>query len=108
MFDLGQGHVVELIHLPGHTAGQSGFLDHKSGCFFIGDVTSAFGDNKEYPQFCTINSLRDAIQDFMPRIEEVSGLFPGHGTIDLHPKHFNILWIPPIVLLHIRIGMIQK
>lgn len=28
LFDLGQGHVVELIHLPGHTAGQSGFLDH--------------------------------------------------------------------------------
>ena len=22
----------------------------------------------------------------MPRIEEVSGLFPGHGTVDLHPK----------------------
>ena len=22
----------------------------------------------------------------MPRLEEVSGVFPGHGTIDLHPK----------------------
>ena len=31
-------------------------------------------------------SLRDALQDFMPRLEEVSGVFPGHGTIDLHPK----------------------
>lgn len=88
LFDLGQGYIVELIHLPGHTAGQSGFLDHQNGCFFIGDVTSAFGgDEKElYPEFCTINSLRDALKDFMPRIEEVSGVFPGHGTIDLHPK----------------------
>ena len=81
-------HHVELIHLPGHTPGQSGYLDHQTGCFFIGDVTSAFGSEAwdVYPEFCTINALRDALQDFMPRLEEVSGVFPGHGTIDLHPK----------------------
>lgn len=87
-FDLGDGYIVELIHLPGHTPGQSGYLDHQTGCFFIGDVTSAFGGEAwdVYPEFCTINALRDALQDFMPRLEEVSGVFPGHGTIDLHPK----------------------
>ena len=87
-FDLGDGYIVELIHLPGHTPGQSGYLDHQTGCFFIGDVTSAFGSEAwdVYPEFCTINALRDALQDFMPRLEEVSGVFPGHGTIDLHPK----------------------
>ena len=64
---------------------------------------------REYPQFCTINSLRDAIQDFMPRIEEVSGLFPGHGTIDLHPKTLQIYYgYRKSYYLLIQIGMIQK
>ena len=57
-FDLGDGYIVELIHLPGHTPGQSGYLDHQTGCFFIGDVTSAFGGEAwdVYPEFCTINA----------------------------------------------------
>ena len=29
-FDLGDGYIVELIHLPGHTPGQSGYLDHQT------------------------------------------------------------------------------
>ena len=58
-FDLGDGYIVELIHLPGHTPGQSGYLDHQTGCFFIGDVTSAFGGEAwdVYQEFCTINAL---------------------------------------------------
>ncbi|MCF0111947.1 MAG: MBL fold metallo-hydrolase [Erysipelotrichaceae bacterium] len=85
-FDLGKGYTVEVVHLPGHTAGQCGFLDNQTGCFFIGDVTSAFGPtaNPEYGYYCTVNSLRDALVRFQPRFSEVSGVFPGHGTIDLH------------------------
>ena len=52
VFDLGGGYEVELVHLSGHTAGQLGFLDKQTGCFFIGDSTSALLDEGErYPQF---------------------------------------------------------
>jgi glyoxylase-like metal-dependent hydrolase (beta-lactamase superfamily II) len=34
-FDLGQGYEVELVHLPGHSAGMSGFIDHCNVCFVI-------------------------------------------------------------------------
>ena len=27
----------KLVHLSGHTAGQSGFFDRQTGCFFIGE-----------------------------------------------------------------------
>ena len=87
VFDLGGGYEVELVHLSGHTAGQSGFLDKQTGCFFIGDSTSALLDEGErYPQFCTIRSMRDCLVAAIERHgEEVSGLYPGHGTFDLHP-----------------------
>ncbi|MBQ4253580.1 MAG: MBL fold metallo-hydrolase, partial [Erysipelotrichaceae bacterium] len=41
VFDLGEGYGVELLHLSGHTAGQSAFFDRQTGCMFIGDTTSA-------------------------------------------------------------------
>lgn len=86
VFDLGEGYEVEVVHLPGHTAGQSGFFDHQTGCMFIGDTTSAFGPTyePEHGEFCTINALRDALVRFQPRFGQVSGVFPGHGTFDLH------------------------
>lgn len=84
IFDLGQGYKVELVHLPGHTPGQSAYFDHQNGCLFIGDVTSAWGEDDDHPEMCTINALRDALLRFQPRFEKVSGIFPGHGTIDLH------------------------
>ena len=87
MFDLGEGYKVELLHLSGHTAGQSGFLDKQTGCFFIGDSTSALLDEGErYPEFCTIRSMRDRLRAVLEAHgEELSGIYPGHGTFDLHP-----------------------
>ena len=43
-FDLGGGQRVEVVHLPGHTRGHSGFLIEPDGVFFVADVDlSAFG-----------------------------------------------------------------
>ena len=87
IFELGN-HKVELIHLSGHTAGQSAFYDHNNHCLFIGDTTSAFGGSpaERYPQFCTVNSFRDKLQKLIERYgDQISGVFPGHGALDLHP-----------------------
>ncbi len=88
IFDLGEGYEIELIHLSGHTAGQSAFYDHQSKCLFIGDTTSAWGGDagERYPQFCTVNSFRDRVQSLLERYgDEISGVYPGHGVLDLHP-----------------------
>ncbi len=37
-YDLGDGVVVEVVHLAGHTRGHSGFLVDKEGVFFCADV----------------------------------------------------------------------
>ncbi|ERI05115.1 MBL fold metallo-hydrolase [Atopobium sp. oral taxon 810] len=92
-FDLGQGYIVEAVHLPGHTAGQSGFFDHQTGCIFIGDVTSAFGPtaDPDHGEYCTVNAFRDALMILQPRFDKISGVFPGHGTWDLHAATLQYL-----------------
>lgn len=87
VFDLGQGYEVELMLLSGHTAGQSGFYDRQTGCFFMGDATSAIiAPGEKYPELCTIRSLRDHMQKVLDKYgETMTGVFPGHGTCDLHP-----------------------
>jgi hydroxyacylglutathione hydrolase len=43
-FDLGGGLRIEVVHLPGHTRGHSGFLVEPDGVFFVADIDlSAFG-----------------------------------------------------------------
>lgn len=51
-FDLGNGYLVEVKHLPGHTPGQSAFYDHQNHCLFIGDITSCAGPqaNEKHPE----------------------------------------------------------
>ncbi len=86
-FDLGEGYRVEAKHLSGHTPGQSAFYDHQNHCLFIGDNTSCFGPQPKeaHPECCTVRSLRDGLQSLLPLLDEVDGVFAGHGTIDQHP-----------------------
>ncbi|MDD6467632.1 MAG: MBL fold metallo-hydrolase [Erysipelotrichaceae bacterium] len=94
IFDLGDGYEVELFHLPGHTPGQSAFYDRQTKCLFIGDTTSAFGaaEGEKHPECCTILALRNALVHILNTIgEDISGVFPGHGTIDLHPISLQYL-----------------
>jgi len=86
-FNLGKGYICEVVHLPGHTPGQSGIYDYQNKCLYIGDTTSAFGprDGEKHPECCTINALRDALKKLQPRFDEISGVFPGHGMLDQTP-----------------------
>jgi len=83
-FDLGDGYLVEAVHLPGHTPGQCGYYDLHNHTIFIGD-TSGISDAPEgepYPQFCKVSALRDALVKLQPRFDEIQGVFPGHGMLD--------------------------
>ena len=43
-FDLGGGVRIEVVHLPGHTKGHSGFLIEPDGVFFVADIDlTSFG-----------------------------------------------------------------
>lgn len=93
LFNLGKGYICEVVHLPGHTPGQSGIYDYQNKCLYIGDTTSAFGprEGEKHPECCTINALRDSLKKLQPRFDEISGVFPGHGCIDLHPVSLQYL-----------------
>lgn len=92
-FALGPGHEVEAIHMPGHTAGGTMYLDHKTGALFSGDailstptlILDRFPAS-HYPEYMTVTAFRNAIRDFMPRLGQVKALYPGHGILGMGPE----------------------
>ena len=83
-WDLGDGYLVELVHLPGHTPGMSAFYDLHNQDIFIGDtngIGKPFEDDK-YPEYYTVEALRNALRKLSPRFPDIKGVFPGHGTLD--------------------------
>lgn len=85
--DLGEGYLVECVPLRGHSAGQSGWLDHQTHCLFTGDTGGAGRtvEGEPHPENCTIERLRDDFRVIVSRIDEVGGVFPGHGPLDQTP-----------------------
>lgn len=83
-FDLGDGYEVELVMLPGHTPGQSGYYDHHHHIIFTGD-TGGICDpvsGEPYAENCSVEALRDALKKLEPRFDEIEAVFPGHGMLD--------------------------
>ncbi len=93
-FDLGGGYIVEAILLPGHTAGQCGYYDHQTGCFFVGDLTGIGGKPKgaPYREMCTVEAMHDELEKLQPELGKFSGIFPGHGAWDVHPICLRYLY----------------
>lgn len=84
-FDLGDGYEVEAVHLPGHAPGQCGYYDLYNHDIFVGD-TNGIGrpfEDDQYPQFYSVEALRNALRKLKPRFSEIHGVFPGHGALDL-------------------------
>ena len=84
--DLGEGKQIEVIHMPGHTAGGCMFLDHKTHLLFSGDAVLTTPTliidrfpNPFYPQYMTVSAFRDALAGFACRLDEVEAVYPGHG-----------------------------
>ncbi|MDD3924742.1 MAG: MBL fold metallo-hydrolase [Erysipelotrichaceae bacterium] len=84
-FDLGDGYEVEAVLLPGHTPGQCGYLDLYNMTLFSGDTS---GISKAKPgelcaENCTVLASRNAFKKLQPRFKDITGVFPGHGALDV-------------------------
>lgn len=86
--DLGEGERerIEVIHMPGHSAGGCMFLDHKTRLLFSGDAVLATPTliidrfpNPHYPEYMTVTAFRDALAGFAPRFGQVEAIYSGHG-----------------------------
>lgn len=84
-WDLGDNYIVELVHLPGHTQGMSAYYDHVNHDIFVGDTNGIGGGRVKdfHPELMTVEALRDGLKAFEPRFDEVNGVFPGHGALNL-------------------------
>lgn len=90
LFDLGGGHQVELVFLPGHQAGHAGFLDHKNRILFCGDAFISMrvgiggaGAEMPYREYATVRAFRDELEKLARRTGEFDSLFPGHFIVDI-------------------------
>jgi glyoxylase-like metal-dependent hydrolase (beta-lactamase superfamily II) len=90
VFNLGKGHDVELVFLPGHQAGHAGFLDKKNRILFCGDdfisMRVGIGGPREgmpYGEYATVTALRNELEKLAKRAGEFDSLFPGHFIVDI-------------------------
>ncbi len=90
-FDLGGGHEVELVFLPGHSTGHCGFLDKKNRIFFPGDdcCVGAIGIGRQpgipYEEYASVEALYKELVKICDRTDEFDSLFPSHGPVEIGP-----------------------
>jgi Zn-dependent hydrolases, including glyoxylases len=89
-FILGEDEEVEVVHMPGHSAGGCMLYDHKTHMLFSGDAVLATPTlildrfpAEFHKEYMTVTSFRDALQSFKPRFDEVKRMYSGHGAQDL-------------------------
>ncbi len=83
-FDLGEGYEVELIWVPGHSAGHAMYLDKVNRNLIAGDgiISMRVGIGSGSP-FTTVTAYRDALVRLAARMNEFDHIFPGHFVVDL-------------------------
>jgi glyoxylase-like metal-dependent hydrolase (beta-lactamase superfamily II) len=89
VFDLGGGHEIELVFLPGHSCGHAGFMDKTNRIFFCGDDAcfgavgiSASRPDNPHAKYATVEGLYNELVKITARMDEFDGLYPGHGLVD--------------------------
>ena len=87
LFDLGDGYMIEAVHMPGHSPGQCAYFDHQTGCIFIGDCTGIANKQRKTPyrEYCCVEAMYNSLMKLKPRFNKISGVFPGHGAFDQSP-----------------------
>ena len=87
VFRLGEGHEVEVIHMPGHAAGGCMLLDRKYNLLFSGDAvvftpTLIIGKFPApyYPEYLTVTAFRNALKKALPKCQNVKKLYTGHSV----------------------------
>jgi glyoxylase-like metal-dependent hydrolase (beta-lactamase superfamily II) len=84
IFNLGGDYEVELIWVPGHSAGHAMFLDKKNRNLIAGDGVISMRVGIGRPgQFTTVTAYRKEMIKLSKRMDEFDHIFPGHFTGDL-------------------------
>jgi glyoxylase-like metal-dependent hydrolase (beta-lactamase superfamily II) len=90
-FDLGGGHLIEVIEIPGHTPGCIGLLDRARRILFSGDCivytpTFIFSGlpGTKHPM-ATVEGYRERLLDLRGRVGEFDGMYAGHSELNLPP-----------------------
>ncbi len=91
VFDLGGGHEIELIFMPGHSPGGCVFLDKKNRIVFAGDTlismrVAVFGSRNPadpYPHYSTVRAFRDELQKLADRSDEYDSVYSGHFVLEM-------------------------
>ncbi len=102
-FELGD-RKLEVLSVPGHTAGSLAFLDHKTGYLFTGDSVMKY--NVFFAPVCSPKAPYELLRDNEPllvyenslrklqkRKAEMSLLFPGHGEMGISPEFIDDLLV---------------
>lgn len=96
VFRLGEGHEVEVIHMPGHAAGGCMLLDRKYNLLFSGDAvvftpTLIIGrfPAPYYPEYLTVTAFRDALKKALPKCQNVKKFYTGHSVQGISPVYLT-------------------
>ena len=96
VFRLGEGHEVEVIHMPGHAAGGCMLLDRKYNLLFSGDAvvftpTLIIGKFPApyYPEYLTVTAFRDALKKALLKCQNVKKLYTGHSVQGISPVYLT-------------------
>lgn len=96
VFRLGEGHEVEVIHMPGHAAGGCMLLDRKYNFLFSGDAvvftpTLIIGKFPApyYPEYLTVTAFRNALKKALPKCQNVKKLYTGHSVQGISPVYLT-------------------
>lgn len=91
VFDLGDGHEVELVFMGGHTRGHCGFLDRKERIFFPGDdccvgaVSIGMRPGVPFAEYATVEAMHRELLKIIGRADAFDSLFPSHGPVETGP-----------------------
>lgn len=96
VFRLGEGHEVEVIHMPGHAAGGCMLLDRKYNLLFSGDAvvftpTLIIGKFPApyYPEYLTVTAFRNVLKKALPKCQNVKKLYTGHSVQGISPVYLT-------------------
>ena len=88
IFDLGEGHEVEMIFLPGHNCAHCAFLDKKNRILFGGDtllyvcgIAGVSAPGMPYAEYGTVEALKEELEKLVPRMGEFDCIFMSHMVL---------------------------
>jgi len=83
-FNLGGDYEVELVWIPGHSAGHAMYLDKKNRNLIAGDgiISMRVGMGGGSP-YTTVTAYRREMAKLCRRLDEFDHIFPGHFVVDL-------------------------